>query len=453
MDVILITIDSLRFDDFMRFARGILNLMKKRSVVFTNATAPGPSTSPSILAMLTSELPLEYGGYYTLSQRRISIAEVMAKHGYTCICLQTNDFLSPRLGWARGFHIYEKLFPEREPAIRKIVKRLTKLSVVGKVLSPFMEALRPDKPVCRADYVLKRALKLFSSIKGPKFLWLHLMDIHAPFIPEKRAMAKLAISTNYERILNSNLKWIYEPEKLKAEDVELLRQLYRAEIVSLDEKLLKWLSHIMKISDLSDLCIVITADHGEEFYDHGGHDHTSKLYDELIHVPLLIMGPGLPEGKVFEGPVSLMDIPPTLVSMALGLRSVNRKWRGIDLTGVVNNDEGSLGRLAVMSEVAHERPWKVDLSCLKVAARSGDWKVIYDAEKKRYEIYDLSSDPSEQHDVSSSAPRNQALKSMKSMVSKRVFGLLIRSRLKRRFKKSKRQGTSQAHKRLADEKP
>jgi len=437
MNVILITVDSLRFDDFMRFARRTLALVKDGGALFTNAVAPGPSTSSSMAAMLTSEPPLEHGSYFSLSPRRTSIAEVFAMHGYACVCLQTNYFLRSKFGWAKGFHIYEELFPESKHTMKKIVEKLVKSGFLKPALRIMVSAglVGLDKPICRADVLFNRALALIARFKRPMFLWMHLMDVHAPFVPSDRAIAKV-FSSKVSRadVLSSNLRWIYEPERLKEDDIRLLRSLYRAEIVSLDEKLSEFINRLLELLDPQDICMAITADHGEEFWDHGGHDHEAKLYDELIHIPLLLICPGLSETKIIKAPVSLMDLPPTLISLALGSGAISPRWWGIDLSPALAGKALS-PRRGVLSEVAHREPWKIDLGCLKVSARSGRWKVIYDAEKRGYEVYDLASDPHERRNIALLAPQDPELKALFSMVRKRVLVLRLRFRIRKRFKR------------------
>ena len=424
-NIILIVVDSLRFDDFHRFAKKTLDIARKKGVMFTNATAAGPSTSPSVIAMLTSELPLRCGGYYKVSRRRITIADVLSRYGYKCFCLQTNTFLLKRLGWSKGFHLYEELIPTTTSKIENVIEKFGSVIARTRKVISFLTRILPshifkfDKPVYRADYVFERAIDLLSGVKEGAFLYMHLMDVHFPFIPKPVFLRRFLGSINYGRILSANLTWRFEPWSLSNEDIALLRRLYRAEIASLDDALCNFLARLETALNASNLYLVITADHGEEFRDHGGHNHESKLYDELIHVPLLIIGPGLPEGRVVEEPVSLMDLPPTIAHIALGREIRHPKWRGIDLVSFIE-ESGSLNRLGVMSEVSHKEPWMIDLRYLKVSARSKRWKVIYDAEKNGYEIYDIESDPLERHDLSSSPPKDSELLMLRKMVKMRV---------------------------------
>jgi len=434
LNIILITVDSLRFDDFMAFAKKTLSLMLKSGQIFVNAVAAGPSTSPSILAMLTSELPLEYGNYFFVSPRRISLASVLRIHGYKCLCLQTNYFLRRKFGWAKGFHIYEELFPSK-PVLKRAIERLIRIGLLRSLLKimDFTGRMTLRKPICRADEVFREALKFVSKIEKPFFLWIHLMDVHAPFIPNEDSYKQFVGSVSYARVLNANLTWIYRPQELKREDINLLRALYRAEIISLDEKLYQFLTRLLELFKSSDLCIVVTADHGEEFWDHGGYNHEAKLYDELIHIPLLLMAPDLPSGIIIEEPVSLMDLAPTLASLALKRKTAVPKWKGVNIVEILEGEGLRPDGPGVLSEVAHREPWKINIEALKVSARSKRWKVIYDAEKKSYEVYDLTSDPMELKNIGSKCLGDQELKTLRSTVWKRVMSLRIRFKIRKRL--------------------
>ena len=108
----------------------------------------------------------------------------------------------------------------------------------------------------------------------------------------------------------------FKESELTAEQVALLQSLYDGEVASVDAELRKLLSDLEKKGLLQDAVIVITADHGEEFREHGRMLHGRALYNETVRVPLIVVAPGYEGGRVVDENVSLLDVAPTILGLA-----------------------------------------------------------------------------------------------------------------------------------------
>jgi arylsulfatase A-like enzyme len=195
----------------------------------------------------------------------------------------------------------------------------------------------------------------------------------------------------------SNKTW---PAVLRPDDVAALRALYDGEILEVDG----WVGGIwdeIEARGLADrTLLVLTADHGDEFGEHGDYGHGHTVYQELNWVPLLVVGPQVAApGRVVETPVPLLDIMPTLLDVA------GAPWpdllRGQSLLQVLQGAE-PLQR-PIYSECPAQRSLYDDKSL-----RLGDYKLVYNLKLDRAELYDLRADPGEVHDLAAADPERAA---------------------------------------------
>jgi len=412
-NLILITVDSLRADrlGFYGCEKNTspnFDKMADKYVAFDQAIAPGPSTSPSMAAVLTSEYPLSYGGYYYLSERRTSIAEVLAESGYSTFGLHSNPFLSERHNFNKGFSIYEDIdVGDRGIALleRKVQSRLDKSSQVYQVLRTIYRYVEDFRTIDlkprseRAGIVIEKAMALIQSSSQNFFGWLHFMDTHRPYSPKREFMettcSKIPKASEV-RDLNNRLKRA-SPELVSEQEVKLAMDLYDAEINYFDYELGKFVKALTNMGVLDNTYLIITADHGEEFGEHGQFGHKSKLYDELLRVPLVIVGPGMDKALRVMDTVSLMDLAPTIVDLlGVEVSEKTRKFRGQSLVALIEGKESRSE--GVISEVSHEIA-KMDWSKTKIAIRTSNWKYIYSREQELRELYDLRRDPKEAQNV------------------------------------------------------
>jgi arylsulfatase A-like enzyme len=193
-------------------------------------------------------------------------------------------------------------------------------------------------------------------------------------------------------------------------DIQHLIDLYDAGIRQLDAELERFLSFLRK-NQLMDRChLLFTADHGEEFGEHGSVDHSYTQYQEVLHVPILIRGPGIPAGLRISTPVSLVDLVPTVLGLARVTPTV--ELDGLDLAPLWReagaSEAGAAARQAFlqreMYSEAHVPRGLEARARPKASVRRGHYKLHYSLESGDYELYDLASDPYEQEEISAKNP-------------------------------------------------
>src|SRR5690606_36391817 len=146
----------------------------------------------------------------------------------------------------------------------------------------------------------------------PFFTFVHLWDVHYDYIPPEPYYSMY--DPNYSGALDGR-RIAFEgfPLSASAADVRHLLSLYDGEIRYTDETIAHLLGALESHGLVENTLIVLTADHGEEFKEHGNKGHQKTLYQEIIHIPLILSAPNrLPEGLVVEEPVALSDVAPTI---------------------------------------------------------------------------------------------------------------------------------------------
>jgi arylsulfatase A-like enzyme len=186
-------------------------------------------------------------------------------------------------------------------------------------------------------------------------------------------------------------------------DRQHLIDLYDAGIRQMDAELGRLLLFLRTEGLLDECLLILTSDHGEEFLDHGGVLHNRTQYQEMLHVPLILRGPGLPAGQRIETPVSLVDVAPTVLGVlgeapptALDGVDLSPLWRSGEEAG-----EGTRYRDRVLFAEADFN--RVSTNVIQ-AVRRGRYKLLRNRLTGGVELYDLRTDPGEQTDVSDRHP-------------------------------------------------
>ena len=356
--LVLITVDCLRadhcgFHGYPRPTTPFLDALAAESFVVPTAVVAGAPTYYSLPAMLASRMPLALGrDVIGLAPGEKTLANVLREAGYaTAAFSAANPYISPRFGYEQGFEVFEDFldFGASENAdklatlslpgsssarskVNRSLKRAARAVGLGPLYDElyFQYCLRIAAPAAdnidtlrrfpTAEVIVDRALSwLPSREKGPFFLWLHLMDPHSPYYPPAAAYRDFTgkgISVTRTRYLNefwnrSDLG----PARLWHEKDSVV-ELYDAGIRSADTAIARFVSHLQR-SNLWDQCaLVLTADHGEEFLEHGRRYHAPLgLREEIVRVPLMIRVPGLAKKEASAAPFSHLHLAPTLLDI------------------------------------------------------------------------------------------------------------------------------------------
>ncbi len=353
--VLLVTIDTLRADHVGSYgATGVetptLDGLAARGARFTQAIAPAPITLPSHTSLMTGLHPPHHGvrhnGVYALGTRFPTLAERFRAAGYRTGAVVGAIVLDSSFGLARGFEHYDDA-----------------IGGPGASLSGYPER--------SAGVVTEHALAWLAQGEGPFFLWVHYYDPHARYAPP-------------------------EPWASRFPD-----RPYDGEIASVDAALGRLLGGVEQRGGPPPL-IVVTADHGEGLGEHGERTHSILLYDSVLHVPLIVEGPGVAAGRVVEGITPLVDLAPTLLALA-GLPP---------LPGIDGRDRSRELAAAPPGGVSPQPRWAYAESL--VAHLTMGWSPLHALRSARYlyvdspspELYDLRTDPGEERNLlAGEAPR------------------------------------------------
>ena len=389
-NVILVTLDAIRKDIFGVYGnkKGLtpfIDSLRDKSIIFTKGQATGPYTQASFPGILTSSYYLEYGKPRGLAPERTLISEPLQKAGIFTAGFHSNPYMCDYLGWNRGWNVfYDSMEDEVEPRI----------------------------PYVRGNVINTKVINWLSShTKGseykPFFLWLHYMDVHEPYMPEKKYIEmvepSLTISQDemYSLFENTLLKRdVNDPAK-----VTLLRRLYNVHVREVDTYVQEFFGTLGKFGILKDTVVIITNDHGDEFNEHDGLSHDDKMYSELIDMPLIIYDPSRDKREVCDTLVSNVDIPPTIMYL-FGLEPI----AGFEGHSLLPLEDFPLK--GVFGEAIDQRSQKGgDIEKDSYFYREGDLKIIYRANLDAWEMYDLKEDPGELNNIVNTSPQAEEMKS------------------------------------------
>jgi arylsulfatase len=277
-------------------------------------------------------------------------------------------------------------------------------------VTPVPESLDALRSYPAADVIVDHARDGLSSVGNkPFFLWLHLMDPHSPYYPKDAALSMLSkssFSPRRARYLNSFWnRSDLQPSQFERHRGDILT-LYDAGIRWVDEQINRLIGSLRSSNRWDDCIFALTADHGEEFLEHGGRYHPpSDLYEELIHVPLLVRLPGVQKRKQDRSPFSLIHLSPTLLGAAQ--KQVPGAFQGRNFMGEML--QGAPFEGAAVSECVDgcTNPFHREnrMGPRILAVRESRYKLVIHFRSGVEKLYDLESDPAERSALPSQTER------------------------------------------------
>jgi arylsulfatase A-like enzyme len=356
--LVLVTVDCLRADHvgFMGYTpptTPFLDRLAAESMVFPNAIATGAPTYYSFPGILASRFPLGLGrDVVGIAPGEPTLATVLQLGGYrTAAFVAANPYLSSRFGYAQGFEVFEDFLAEKparsgedtepaEPGTRaqfnqRLAQITHKVGPLGRwyddLYFQYCQRIAAAKHASwdslrrfpAANVLVDRAGDWLASIGDqPFFLWLHFMDPHAPYYPPAEALQAMGAGhMQPERGRYLNAAWNrgdLGPERLRKYRDEIV-QLHDAGIRWVDIQLSRLVETLGRLALWDSSAFALTADHGEEFLDHGGRFHLpSRPYQEMLRVPLLLRVPGVEKKVQSRAPMSHIHLAPTVLA-AIGI--------------------------------------------------------------------------------------------------------------------------------------
>ena len=373
-NLLLVSVDCLRADHvgcygYDRATTPHIDALAAAGVRFERCLSTSSWTLPAHLSMLTG-LPVsahgvdddrhwgrtdDRGNPIPPPLRGTFVAETLSRAGYRTAGFHTWKYLEPQFGFGPGFGIWERLGHTfySHPVVGPEWERLRAandeagMKALYEAHPDLFDAARPGAPE-----TVDRAIGWLGSERGgaPFFLFVHLFDVHDPYHPPEPFRSRF--DPDYEGPIDGhNVTSADSPVRgdMPARDLEHLIALYDGALAFVDQEIGRLLASLEALGLAEDTLVVVTADHGEEFFDHGHKTHRRQLYLESVAVPLVMRWPaGLPAGRTVEGNVGLVDLVPTLCSAA-GIEP-GAPTPGIDLLPLARGEEPN-GARTYLSEL------------------------------------------------------------------------------------------------------
>ncbi|MGB9234767.1 MAG: sulfatase-like hydrolase/transferase [Terriglobales bacterium] len=458
--LVLITVDCLRADHcgFYGYARPttpFLDSLASGSVVVPTAVIAGAPTYYSLPAILASRMPLALGREVVgLAPAEDTLATAIREAGYaTAAFSAANPYISPRFGYDRGFDLFRDFLdfdapetpaaaaaePPANKRLRGTLNRWLKSSAQAVGLNTLYDELyfqycvrvaaRPAQTTDAlrkfpsAGIVVEAAESWLASLDSrPFFLWIHLMDPHSPYYPTGAAFEQLTgrkASPNRARYLNEFWNRSDLPASRFERHKQAVGDLYDAGIRGVDTQIARLVGLLKSLNRWDNCAVAFTADHGEEFLEHGRRYHAPvSLTETIARVPLLIRAPGqdrthaaaMPWGPQAVGlsgtgmVFSHLDLAPTLLEI-LGVpppaafqgTSLWRRLRQEPASNIpVNHDPANHAIAECVYGCTNPFNAQTLLSARLLSVREARYKlVIRLAPGAVEELYDLVADPGE----------------------------------------------------------
>lgn len=373
-NVLLVTIDCLRYDKFVEAAeRGYIDTMSgltENNVEFESAFTVANATDPSLTSIMTAAYPHTHGvveNGWELHKNISTVAEELNKEGFDTFGVVSVDHLSDEhSGLGRGFNSYHS--GRGHDIIYPYLNRIFNTNIFNTVFGAIknigvgnynIKSLLRDLGIiqlhCRpGETVTEDTISEINQVESPFFGWIHYFDMHEP--------------RNFRRDLLSEVDE------------------YTASMMTVDRFISRLLTAIERQGMRDETLIILTGDHGENLNDHGYVGHGRTLYDEEIHVPLIFSHPSLTAQEV-KHQVREIDISSTILDI-LDL-DIPSSFEGDSLYPHLFDHSGEDRNVFATAYPEFSEA---------VAIRSGGFKLIQ--ENNNYELYDVIEDPEETMDLS-----------------------------------------------------
>ncbi len=369
---VLISIDTLRADHLGAYGYPLdtspfFDEFAERGTLFEKAFVQLPGTLPSHMSIFTGLYPMEHGVYppdSVLSEEISTLPEMFQRAGYRTAAFSEGGYVAGRYGFSRGFDVYDD---------------------IGK-----------SKPGGAAETV-RRALEFVDSLKGDDrfFIFLHTYEVHDPYMAPEGYGSWPGPPPDIWQPSGANLTAASKGElSFDSEDLEYFVSLYDASLRFVDDQLRRFVEHLWDRGVSRDSWVVITSDHGEEFFEHGSLVHR-QVYAETLHVPLLIRRLGQRRGTRVRSLVESVDIAPTLFELA-DLEDPAASFSGRSLVSALKNP----------AEVIRSQAYAENLTSptrtLLESREDGLFQLLVTRfpDSERRELFDLSRDPAALRDLS-----------------------------------------------------
>lgn len=388
-NIVMVTADSLRADHCGFIDAGTdltpnLTALAEDGTVFESAVSPGPRTPTSVPEMLTGEIlphgaPGSYSEYVSRFanhlKRHQTLPERLSELGYTTVAFSANPWTSTRCGVDEIFDEFYDVATTDPNVVEDVANSLAAGTAVPTLGDWFAQWRQRRGFFSQWPTFFDEVRETLRRVPEPYFVWIFLLDTHNPYLVPRRDRVESSTVGMYYGLIRGNALITHDSEfsnfgsELPSSVETRIRRAYRDTVRSVDRFALE----LLTVVDGTDTVVVINSDHGEAFNEHGTYGHQQALYEENVHVPLLVRGPDGDDGQSISRPISLRTLPQLLEAYARDSASVRpEEWTE---PSVIARSEGGS----------------------KIAVRTEDRKYIRTGDGA--ELYDLTDDPGERRNI------------------------------------------------------
>jgi arylsulfatase A-like enzyme/Flp pilus assembly protein TadD len=347
LNLVLVTIDTLRADrlgcyGYAKVETPVLDALAQRGALFENAVTQTPLTPPSHASMFTGLNPNVHGvrntGGFVLQSSFTTLAEILQQQGWDTAAFVAASVLKRLFGFHQGFAVYDDQMPKPDPSQQA--------------------REHPERP---ASQVVDRAIQWLNNQSGkPYFLWVHVFEPHLPYEPPGEFAKR------------------YKDRP------------YDGEVAYTDQQLGRLFDAVSKKSPADNTLIAVLSDHGESLGEHGEYTHGIFLYEEALHIPFILAGPGIAGGTRVKQQARTIDLLPTLMELMGG--NAPPDIQGTSLVPALSGKD-----VPTTYSYAETLYPKMNMGWAELRAiRTSRWKYI---KAPKSELYDLEQDPDEATNV------------------------------------------------------
>ncbi len=379
-NVVLILVDALRADHLGCYGYDLptsphLDAFAAQSLRFSDVRAQATCTFPSANSILTGLWPSIFAdqpkGKLGGPPSTVWLAEALKAQGYATAAVSAS------------------------PVVRNKPSPVNPWGGFGGGFDHFLEDCMWGPAAC----VNRDAFKVLPELKPPFFLYLHYMDTHDHYAPPARwhrGFVSAAcqgldwIADGNPNPIADDLYQRHTKPNVTPQQLGYLEGLYDSAIAYWDSQFQQLLDRLKRRGVYNNSLIIVLADHGEEFLEHGDIKHCHNLFDTTLKTPLIIHLPGETLGRVISVPTQNLDVMPTILD-EIGAPDGVPGLPGHSLRPLIEHGQRVDGPIFGF--------WGVYRS-----DRHGRYKLIVNLAKETFSLYDLTSDPGEKHDVLKAHP-------------------------------------------------
>jgi len=386
-NILFIMIDALRYDCVSLYDSEIntpnIQKLGEDGIYFTNSFNNCSWTKPSVISMITALYPTQHNVRIyknTINPELVTLPEVLREMGYYTIGFQNNPHLGISSNFHRGFNYFESFHQSLDPRLPKFMMSVTHKRIIRSILTLFRAFEIPEvRNYKSADEITNIALESIKANSDKRFfMYLHYMDPHKPYF-------RHPFNGEHDTPPPPN---IGNRKDLPQDIIDIYLNTYKGEVEYTDEALGRLFDYLKESGLYNNTLIVLTSDHGDEFYEHESWNHGHSLFNELLRSVLVFK---LPESQNAGGADSIfaqsIDIAPTIVTAVRGI--CPETWQGIDLLsgeqaewGFALSGISNINGKAIMN--SHEKLYV---------------KTDFDGVIKETYYFNLDNDPKEQNNL------------------------------------------------------